>query len=268
MGRGVGTVGAAFVGIVVLLAGVSLGASASAEGFRPVRSPALVAPLRLAHHRGTSWRHRWSVWRQRPADMAIGCWGQMAVSSRMGTPTSTVRCPPLPVRTDPSPALLLPRRRRVLADQLLRPRRKLRRRCQRGGTRGYGSVPRCPGGGNRRNAHDQRCLAGGGRRGVFTLGDAHFYGSMGNARLNSPVVGMASTPDGKGYWLAAADGGVFSFGDAQFHGSMGNARLNSPVVGWPPPLTARGTGWQLPTAACSVSATPTSTARWGHSTAE
>jgi hypothetical protein len=25
--------------------------------------------------------------------------------------------------------------------------------------------------------------------------------------LNSPVVGIAATPDGKGYWLVAADGG-------------------------------------------------------------
>ena len=32
---------------------------------------------------------------------------------------------------------------------------------------------------------------------------------------NAPVVGMASTPSGKGYWLVAADGGIFSFGDAQ-----------------------------------------------------
>jgi hypothetical protein len=30
---------------------------------------------------------------------------------------------------------------------------------------------------------------------------------------------MASTPDGGGYWLVAADGGVFSFGDAGFFGS-------------------------------------------------
>ena len=33
-------------------------------------------------------------------------------------------------------------------------------------------------------------------------------------RLNKPVVGMASTPDGAGYWLVAADGGIFAFGDA------------------------------------------------------
>jgi outer membrane protein assembly factor BamB len=45
------------------------------------------------------------------------------------------------------------------------------------------------------------------------------------------VIGMATTPDGGGYWLAAADGGIFSFGDAAFHGSMGGQHLNAPVVG-------------------------------------
>jgi N-acetylmuramoyl-L-alanine amidase len=50
-------------------------------------------------------------------------------------------------------------------------------------------------------------------------------------RLNRPVVGMASTPDGGGYWLVASDGGVFCFGDAAFRGSTGSMRLNRPVVG-------------------------------------
>ena len=49
--------------------------------------------------------------------------------------------------------------------------------------------------------------------------------------LNSPTVGMATTPDGGGYWMAGADGGVFSYGDARFHGSAGDLTLNSPVVG-------------------------------------
>jgi hypothetical protein len=39
-------------------------------------------------------------------------------------------------------------------------------------------------------------------------------------QLGSRFVGIASTPDGKGYWLAQADGGVYSFGDAGFHGSL------------------------------------------------
>ena len=67
--------------------------------------------------------------------------------------------------------------------------------------------------------------------GVFTFGDAAFYGSEGGVTLNSPVVGMAPTPDGKGYWLVAADGGIFTFGDAAFYGSTGVMRLDSPVVG-------------------------------------
>jgi hypothetical protein len=67
--------------------------------------------------------------------------------------------------------------------------------------------------------------------GVFSFGDANFYGSMGGQHLNAPVVGMASTPDGKGYWLVAADGGVFSFGDATFDGSLGGTALGELVVG-------------------------------------
>ncbi len=49
--------------------------------------------------------------------------------------------------------------------------------------------------------------------------------------LNSPIVAMAATPDGKGYWNVAADGGVFAFGDAAFHGSMGGQPLVRPIVG-------------------------------------
>jgi hypothetical protein len=41
---------------------------------------------------------------------------------------------------------------------------------------------------------------------------------------------MATTPDGKGYWLVASDGGIFSFG-APFYGSTGAMTLNKPMVG-------------------------------------
>src|SRR5580658_2885069 len=34
-----------------------------------------------------------------------------------------------------------------------------------------------------------------------------------------PVVAMAATPDGGGYWLVSSDGGVFAFGDAAFYGA-------------------------------------------------
>jgi hypothetical protein len=48
---------------------------------------------------------------------------------------------------------------------------------------------------------------------------------------SKPVVGMAATPDGKGYWLVAAAGGFFSFGDARFYDSTGGVHLSQPVVG-------------------------------------
>jgi len=98
--------------------------------------------------------------------------------------------------------------------------------------------------------------------GCLRLGTASFFGSMGGKALNAPVVGIAGSSDGGGYWEVASDGGVFAFGDAHFHGSMGGQHLNKPVVGIA--ATHDGGGyWEVaPTAGCSPSATRTSTARW------
>ena len=67
--------------------------------------------------------------------------------------------------------------------------------------------------------------------GVYSFGDATFYGSMAGQPLAAPVVGIAPTPDGHGYWLVAADGGLFAFGDAGYYGSMGGHPLAQPIVG-------------------------------------
>jgi hypothetical protein len=79
--------------------------------------------------------------------------------------------------------------------------------------------------------------------GVFSFGDAPFYGSTGNLHLNKPVLGMAATPDGKGYWFVASDGGVFSYGNAGFYGSTGSLQLNQPIVGMA--ATPDGKGYWL-----------------------
>ncbi len=70
--------------------------------------------------------------------------------------------------------------------------------------------------------------------GVVTAhGGAPSFGSpaTSNIHLNQPIVGMAATPDGGGYWLVASDGGIFTFGDASFDGSTGAIHLNQPIVG-------------------------------------
>ncbi|MHB8189110.1 MAG: putative Ig domain-containing protein [Ferrimicrobium sp.] len=97
--------------------------------------------------------------------------------------------------------------------------------------------------------------------GIFNFGSAKFYGSTytlgvtgltGSHPLNAPIVGMAAAPDGKGYWLVAADGGIFNFGSAGFHGNpytygitglSGPHPLNAPIVGMAP--TANGQGYWL-----------------------
>ena len=98
--------------------------------------------------------------------------------------------------------------------------------------------------------------------GIFSFGDAKFHGSTGAIHLNQPIVGMAATPSGRGYWLVASDGGMFTFGDAKFYGSTGAMHLNQPIVGMAPtPTRARLLARSRVTAACSRSATRSSTAR-------
>ena len=82
---------------------------------------------------------------------------------------------------------------------------------------------------NPRSADPSYWLAGA-NGAVYSFGDARFHGSMGAKRLVKPVVGIASTPDGRGYWLLGAGGGVFAFGDARFHGSLGSKGLRGATV--------------------------------------
>ena len=62
---------------------------------------------------------------------------------------------------------------------------------------------------------------------IFTLGKASSYPS---GPSSSPVVAIASTPDGRGYWLALKDGGVVAAGDAHLYGSLAGKHLGSAVA--------------------------------------
>ena len=75
----------------------------------------------------------------------------------------------------------------------------------------YGSTGVDPEQADRRHGRHPRrqgLLAGGLRRGLFTYGDAPFYGSPAALSPEQNVVAMATTPDGKGYWLVASEGGM------------------------------------------------------------
>src|SRR5437763_1653439 len=76
--------------------------------------------------------------------------------------------------------------------------------------------------------------------GIRAFRDAAFHGSTGAIQRNKPIVGMAATPTGAGYWLVASDGGIFAFGDAPCRGSTGAIQLNKPIVGMSATRTGQG----------------------------
>ena len=55
-------------------------------------------------------------------------------------------------------------------------------------------------------------------------------GATSVATLTQPIEGMASTPDGKGYWVTDGSGGIRARGDAGFFGSMAGQHLNAPIA--------------------------------------
>jgi hypothetical protein len=78
---------------------------------------------------------------------------------------------------------------------------------------------------------------------VTGFGAASGRASLSLSHMTAPLVGVASTPDGRGFWAVAADGGVFAGGTARFAGSVGGRRLSQPVVGIGP--TPSGHGYWL-----------------------
>ena len=79
---------------------------------------------------------------------------------------------------------------------------------------------------------------------VYNYGGSRYWGSplQVNPKLppggsnsfvpDAPIVGIASTKTGLGYWMVGSDGGLFAFGDAVYHGSVAaNPSWIRPVVG-------------------------------------
>jgi peptidoglycan hydrolase-like protein with peptidoglycan-binding domain len=72
---------------------------------------------------------------------------------------------------------------------------------------------------------------------IYAFGSATFHGSTSGRSLQRPIVAMAATANGAGYWEVAADGGLFSF-NAPFYGALAGWPLAQPVTG----MTATPTG--------------------------
>ncbi len=68
--------------------------------------------------------------------------------------------------------------------------------------------------------------------GVFALGAAGFFGSGAGTSPSSPVVGIATAPGGRGYYLASANGKVLGLGpNAPSFGDVSALPLTKPIVG-------------------------------------
>ncbi|HVM10399.1 MAG TPA: N-acetylmuramoyl-L-alanine amidase, partial [Acidimicrobiales bacterium] len=73
---------------------------------------------------------------------------------------------------------------------------------------------------------------------LYSFGDAPYLGGAG--QVPTPVMSMATTPTGNGYWLLSANGRVSAYGDAGLHGSTEGQRLNGAVVRLEPTPTGKG----------------------------
>ena len=192
--------------------------------------------LRLAGRRAPRQADR-RAWRRRRTARATGWWRRTVGSSRSATPTSTGRPAPStwPSRSSACPTIPVTGGYRLVGDRRrgVRLRRPLlrfdRQHPPEQADRRHGADP-----------DGQRLLAGGVRRRDLHLRRRPFYGSTGTVHLAKPIVGMAATPTGKGYWLVASDGGIFAFGDADFYGSTGNVHLAKPIVGMAATPTGKG----------------------------
>jgi hypothetical protein len=74
---------------------------------------------------------------------------------------------------------------------------------------------------------------------IYAYGSASFRGSTEGKALPRPIVGMASTANGQGYWLIASNGAVYSY-NAPFYGSLAGWPLGHPVVGMAATPTGKG----------------------------
>lgn len=84
---------------------------------------------------------------------------------------------------------------------------------------------------------------------LHTFGDARFFGDLSHVAIQSPILAVAATPSGEGYWLMEAGGRVHPFGDAP---DLGSPTLPDPEYAVALVPTPTGKGYWLATQAGGV----------------
>ncbi len=92
----------------------------------------------------------------------------------------------------------------------------------------------CPARQLRPSTNDKRWGVGS----IAAFGDARALGAPG--RRAPDLVGIALSPDRRGYWAIAASGAIFAYGDAKLYGSVKEFATAKPVAGIVASPTGRG----------------------------
>ena len=201
----------------VMAALVGVGAALEAFallGRRERPAPSAVRPT--SGPRGSRSQHPLLDIAAHPAATATGSSRATAASSASATPGSSARPGTSPKA--PVIGMAAARRQRLLADRHRRWRVHLRRRRARGSLGSCSSTRPSFRSRRHRPATATGSAADGG---VSAFGRRVPRYATGVSQR--PIVGMASTPSGHGYYLLASDGGVFAFGDAAFRGAAVDA---------------------------------------------
>ena len=87
--------------------------------------------------------------------------------------------------------------------------------------------------------HGYNILTGAG--GIYSFGDALYWGNLIDHHYPGPAIGLAETPDGQGYNILTTFGGIYSFGNAQYYGNLidgGHPGHAGQFPSYPGPATA------------------------------
>jgi SpoIID/LytB domain protein len=82
--------------------------------------------------------------------------------------------------------------------------------------------------------------------GIYSFGDARYFGNLIDHGYPGPAVGLADTPDGNGYAVLTSFGGIYTFGNAHYFGNL--IDHNYPGTATAISMTPSGAGYAILTA--------------------